>query len=552
MISPQGTVWLGHVPWDSSYRHVYYEGMVDKSAILGAFMTLRTDAYTYIREDTNIRVPYNADSIYGVNYCMYQNDGMWFCAFVNTITYVNNGTSLLHLEEDVWHTWGENLVWHTCYIEREHVSQDNLGQWRAPEPSMALESITIGTHQLHELDVKSVVIQCNAVPHFKSGQSDYFAQHSENDFDGSDSVGGEFVGGTYQGCTSFVFGSSSYVAAGNFLDNMNKCGAADAIAGIFMIPSIMVSEGAGHRVTNGQSMSYDSFVEAPQVAGGNYQPRNKKVLTFPYCYATMSNHNGSEMDIKYEDCDVYGHIAYELEMGVDPTAACYMRLLEHAGSAAGNDSLMIPLSVTPHCSWINDAYQNWLAQNHATVSTTHVVNGTQAVIGVGAMFVGIGLMLTGAGVLPGAASVLSGLGVTGSVASGAAMTAGGTMALLSAEKSEAQLDAQSKVPSQTSGATSNNSLHAVGMNGSITFHALQLDSARRLDWFFDVFGYQIDQIRLPNITSRPSWNYLKTMGASLNGDIPADRLAIINKCLDGGMTFWHTTDVGNYGLNNAL
>ena len=81
---------------------------------------------------------------------------------------------------------------------------------------------------------------------------------------------------------------------------------------------------------------------------------------------------------------------------------------------------------------------------------------------------------------------------------------------------------------------------------------LEYHSAKRLDMFFDVFGYQIDEVKVPNLTGRPSWNYVKTVGANMTGTIPADRLRTINQSLDSGITFWHTTDVGNYALNNQL
>lgn len=552
MISPQGTVWLGHVPWDSSYRHVYYEGMVDKSAILGAFMTLRTDAYTYIREDTNIRVPYNADSIYGVNYCMYQNDGMWFCAFVNTITYVNNGTSLLHLEEDVWHTWGENIVWKTSYIAREHVSQDELGQWRAPEPAMELESVVLETQNFGNVFFNTIIVGTNAVPHLKSGGTDYFSAHTEDDFDGSDAVSGGSYGTIYSGTKYYGFGPGSYGALSNFLNNLNMCGAADSVACMFMMPSECVTI-SGYEVT-GSAQPESVTLTGPQTLGGGYAPRNKKCLTYPYAYMSVTDNNGGELDFKYEDCATWGTLELQFLDPVDPCGSLYMRPRGYQAQSI-DDSRVMPLGNHPQCSWIHSSYQTWAAQNAQTIQTKHTLNIGNAVIGGLMLAAGAALFATGFGAPAGGA--LGALGLTTGEAAGIGLAAGGlakgagTMANYA--EMQAQIDAERKKPNQTVGASSSNGLQGIAMNsGGYRFVGLQLASARRLDWFFDVFGYQIDQLRLPNITSRPSWNYLKTIGASMDGNIPADRLAIINKCLDGGMTFWHTTDVGNYGLNNAL
>ena len=38
----------------------------------------------------------------------------------------------------------------------------------------------------------------------------------------------------------------------------------------------------------------------------------------------------------------------------------------------------------------------------------------------------------------------------------------------------------------------------------------------------------------------------------LSGSVPAGYLAMFNRLLDSGVTFWHTDDVGNYSLNNAI
>lgn len=552
MISPQGTVWLGHVPWDSSYRHVYYEGMVDKSNILSAYMTLQTNNYTYIREDTNIRVPYNADSIYGINYCMYQNDGMWFCAFVNTITYVNNGTSLLNLEEDVWHTWGGSIDWKTCFIAREHVSQDNLGQWRAPEPAMELESVVLSEYRFNNVYFDTVIVGTNALPHLKDGSNTYFSSHVEDDFDGSDAVSGGMYGAIYSGTKYYGFDSGSTGALSNFLNNLNMCGAADSVACMFMVPSATVTI-SGFEVTgvaNPESMT----ITAPQTVGGNYAPRNKKCLTYPYAFMTITDHNGGELDFKYEDCDTWGNLTIDFLDPVDPCGALYMRPRGYQGNSIDYSRVM-PLGNHPQCSWVYSAYQNWAAQNAQSLQTKHQLNVGNAIIGGLMLAAGAVIFATGFGAPAGGALGAAGLSTAEAAGAGLALSglAKGASSAASMMEQQAQIDAESKKPNQTVGASTSNGLQGIAMNsGGYRFTGLQLSSARRLDWFFDMYGYQIDQLRLPNITSRPSWNYLKTVGACMGGNIPADRLAAINQCLDSGITFWHTTDVGNYGQNNQL
>lgn len=52
--------------------------------------------------------------------------------------------------------------------------------------------------------------------------------------------------------------------------------------------------------------------------------------------------------------------------------------------------------------------------------------------------------------------------------------------------------------------------------------------------------------------SRQNWNYIKTNGCVLECNAPLDAVAAIKAMFDRGITFWHTTDVGNYSLPNGV
>lgn len=552
MITPQGTVWLGTVPWDSTYRHVYYEGMMDKAGKILPFMTMQSTDYTYIREDTNIRVPYNADSLYGINYCMYQNDGMWFCSFVKTISYVNNNTSLLHLQEDMWHTWGSSLVWKACLVAREHVNSDNLGEWRAPEPAMELEGVTLTVNDFNRLARNCIVVGTNAIPHLKAGVSGtIFDRHTEDDFDGSDPVSGGYYNTIYSGAAYYGFDSSSVQELSYFLSNLNRCGAAESVCSMFMVPSNFLTVDSEHRVTSYATGGLDDGFDAPQYHSNGYVPRNKKCLTFPYAYATLTDYTGGMVDIKYEDCNTWGEVRYRFQQGLDPTAQIFCTMLSYMGQSM-DPSHMIPVSQNPQCSWVYSAYLNWLGQQSTVINTKNTVNFVQAVGGIAAIVAG-GLMI--------ASGALSPEGIM-AAGEGTAMLAGGLVntgigmastGIRGAVDTALQMDVQSKVPNRTVGSSSSNSLQGIARNeGGFICRGLQRESAERLDNFFDVFGYEVDKVKVPNVTGRLSWNYVKTVGACMGGGVPADRLSKMNECLDSGITFWHTVDVGDYGLTNPI
>lgn len=76
--------------------------------------------------------------------------------------------------------------------------------------------------------------------------------------------------------------------------------------------------------------------------------------------------------------------------------------------------------------------------------------------------------------------------------------------------------------------------------------------ARIWDDFFDMYGYEVDRIKVPEFTSRPNWNYVKLANCPYNGNVNPDDMAQIQNIYNAGVTLWHTWDVGNYSLSNGV
>lgn len=549
MNAPQGEVTLCKVPWNPDYKHVCHSVMGNPDAIINNWGVSTTNNYTFIRQDSDIKVPYNADDIYGVNYVVYSNNGKQFCCFVTTITYISNNTTLLHLVEDVWQTWGGDIDWHACFVAREHVDSDEIGEHILPEPAMQFEVEKVDGHIESDLNSRILVILTTAVPKFKSGQSDYFVAHNKDDFDGSEPVSGNVYNRVMSGATAFGFTQREVNIAGHFLDNLNLCGAGESVCACFMIPSLGVSIGADHKIiaAGGEFSTHQTWSFAHS-CGGGYEPRNNKLLTYPYSYLNVTDHNGMSIDYQFEKFGGDGtfsnrnNLGFFFKWGLDPTCdvVFYPSNYEDGGTAVAGS---YPAAV--QCGWNYGSYNNWVAQHAES-------NGVKELASLGS--IGLGLVAVVAGAL------LSGTGVGtvggiplmswGIMASGGAAIAGGQLAK---RNLDADIDTQSKIPDKAAQLATNNSMFIAGLN-NVEFRniSIRADHASSLDDFFDQFGYEVDVLKVPNVTGRRSWNYVKTVGANVGGDIPADRLAVINECLDAGITFWHTGDVGNYGLSNEI
>ena len=71
---------------------------------------------------------------------------------------------------------------------------------------------------------------------------------------------------------------------------------------------------------------------------------------------------------------------------------------------------------------------------------------------------------------------------------------------------------------------------------------------RSLDNYFDKYGYRVNLLKVPNVDTRPLWNYVKTTEAHVGGNFPKAYRTAIEGMLNRGVTFWHTgaVEIGDY------
>jgi hypothetical protein len=74
---------------------------------------------------------------------------------------------------------------------------------------------------------------------------------------------------------------------------------------------------------------------------------------------------------------------------------------------------------------------------------------------------------------------------------------------------------------------------------------------KKLTDFFKMFGYKINEVGNPAFKTRQHFNYIKTVGANIVGDIPQTDLEIIRSIFNNGVTLWHGDWVGDYSLPNG-
>lgn len=73
---------------------------------------------------------------------------------------------------------------------------------------------------------------------------------------------------------------------------------------------------------------------------------------------------------------------------------------------------------------------------------------------------------------------------------------------------------------------------------------------RVLEDYFKKYGYAYNRIETPSLRTRNSWDYIRCIDANITGNINENSLEKIKTIFNQGVTIWHTSDVGNYSLNN--
>lgn len=313
----------------------------------------------------------------------------------------------------------------------------------------------------------------------------------------------------------------------NILQGFANAGKNDTVFGVYMCPKYFINTGGSDLQYDGQDAPYNLSKEISKPSSLNgYTPINKKLLTFPYCCLNVSNNNGINNTYQYE---LFQDNTCKFNIKGVPTVGASIKCVPYQYKIAGenyNESEGIMAGKFPTLSWSQDAYINWLTQNSVNLGVG-VASNLITILG------GVGMMATGGGALAGAGSVVSGsLGIASQIG---------------------QVYEHSLTPNSAKGNTNGGDINVSSKSNGFYFYKTSIKSeyAKIIDDFFSMFGYKVNSVKLPNITGRPNWNYVKTINANITGDIPQTDLQQIKEIFDNGVTFWHNPSTFlDYSQNN--
>lgn len=503
---------------------------------------------SYQRKDNIIRFPVHIDTIINYDYCMYKNDNYsdkWFYAFITNMRYVNDNMTEITIATDVWQTWQFDLIFKESFIEREmlSVAEDVPGANLIPEGLETGEFKVGGTAEFDELQPIAIIA------YTRNPKEDGFTEQIPPSSQGV--IANGIPNGMYFWIVSFDYLQGA-------LYTINNAGHGDAILTVFTVPAFALigfNDWTLQNILDGVSWWFvgdfkanpitKTLISTPSQLDG-YTPRNQKLRTYPYMYLGFNPTNGSSKIYRYENFE-NGTPVFDIysEINQNPTI-CFIPK-NYRGANGNSMSDMATLQGYPTLGWITDVYNTWLAQNSDIISLNMQQEQFNYEVGVYKT------------AIEGTSNIINQAfnGDVGALASGANLG----LDLASQDVNHefyikqqlAQIEKQQMLPNNSQMGSSNATLLGYDlMNDNIfTRYTIKKQFAERIDKFFDMYGYLTNIVKIPNLNNRTNWNYVKTIGANILGDIPQNDLQIIKSIFDNGVTLWHNPNTFlDYSQNN--
>ena len=497
-------------------------------------------SYSFIRDRGSIKVNAPYGTCLQSNYMAFQNpdfSNKWFFAFIDKVVYLSDSASEIYYTIDEWSTWFDYWNPKECFVIREHVTSDNIGEHTEPEKlehgSYVGNGALIGDSRFSTYAYLVVTTQLleSATP------TTIYT-----------SLGGIIMNGFVYFCNNLTEVEDRINDSLQQKDN--------SVLFVYMIPSIIVpssqigsQKGLITSYTTPYHANYTPISSIPTTLDG-YSPVNKKLLCYPYQYCLMENTAGSSNVLRYEWFSGTNH-PVEIWYYAVPSIGASIIAIPHnyRGNVLALDEAIVGPKY-PTLPWSEDAYTNWLTQNSVNNTMNWVKAGGQVILGAGMLAGGVALASTGVG-----ATLTPGL-----MASGASTLASGG---LTAFDNSMEYYQHSQEPDIFKGV--NSAGDVLTCIGAMGFNYLKMsiegDYARKLDKFFTRYGYTVNTVKYPNMSHRQNYNYLQiskddNIGYVNNHNgisIPASSMELINTIVRNGVTIWNNhTNLGDYSVSNNI
>lgn len=541
-----------------------------RDAVMGGSSNIATYKFgysnmTYMRKDKVIVVDENADVLdnAGVNYCRFINGDFdasrYIYAFVDDIEYVAPQTSRLHIRTDCWMTWFDRIIPNQCFVEREHVAVDTPFINSLPENIGTGELIRYQTQRLLGDNISND--EDNWIAAFNViGDPDEMQLGS---YLGVVSVGGIISGTYWYGValddvmlfTKYLTENSGTILSVSLIPKISSWindGEDITISGVNVHVyhlrditsaewgydgSITINAGDGSAGWSGSAGTVNDITINLNNYINSFKDtfNNCKLLCYPYTAWEIFTYDGSSTTLLPQDNTARlmgGTFAVKgvdtIVGGATPSETFVV------GIDTGSSTEIAPFATQsfsgfPTIAVTVDAYAQFVARNANSLKfqkDVAVRDGTFKLINSTADMVKNGVD----------GDLMGGLNSFKNI-----ISAGDQIDSIDAKMSDMKA-----APDSVAGHASDGSLFMLNRLG--IFFAIKRQNSSILyaaDSYFDRYGYAVKETKTPQWNSRSKFNYIKTGGANIGGQIPKSDKDTINQLLDTGMTVWH--NAADYG-----
>lgn len=552
----QTTVQLLRVPLRiDDENQMYFANQTAQNNYFQSVIWKSLPSQTYQRENAYFRVDDDYDAIVtNCNYLRYRNaitGNKWFYAYITEFEYKNPNTTFVHFKIDAYQTYMFDITWKDCYIEREHVKDDSMGAHYLKEdfniPRSIIKSSKINIPYSYE-DNGSIqlvpVLMLSQQPTTKDKYSTLLNGEINNTIywipDNVQNPSWEYnIKSVMQSMSALIV----------YLSNNENAETIDSIVGSFSVPRFAlfgvdtvplhsgeISLGQTIRTpmeltsvyTKANTQKAALLIDKPDF---NFQPKNNKIYTSQFFSVSITNMQGIDAEYKTEFLDYTDALEnwglnYVLQAAVSPESCIYLYVDPDVSSNGKYQNTGIPFAIPldnfPVPAITGDYYNAWLSGHAATSRNTLAISMLSGVVGMAA--------------------------TAGGNPAGMALMGGSVISI--ANTLSAVEDASNRADPLKIEST-NTARYACGRaKYMLTYRYIGDEDAKAVDNYFTMFGYKVNELKVPEFGTRQYYNYYKMPVCNITGNIPQTALDEIRAKFQRGITLWNTPDVGNYRNGN--
>lgn len=608
MAIPSGEIFLlKNVPLSATYEHtIDFKNADEQIKYFRSFIKKSLSAYTYVRKEREyLTVELPLSALDDVNYLLFKSsegERLYF-AFVTNKAYLNANSAHVYFEIDVLQTYAFDYEWRATYIKQAHA--DRWTSEHKPIYSKTDEGLNYGSE--YSIESAYAVRQSDKIRWFLVAMKDYEGLIASGVLDGGTILertsafpvsspfafflipsaysivpefqadpDGDFVriGSMYE-FTALMLNS----AIGNYIQSISLLPYNPFITG--EIQDIYESGQTSFKVTLNKDCAWDltsfkavsylllsqaiydpwrrvlartewdtglkgSMPTAEQWDEIKKNPRTtardkrfeSKLLCAPYRYNLLTDWKSDPVILKNEYLTT-DQLEINCSYALTPNAPFRYWVKDYKRDPEGrHTSLFAPIATDMPI--INDQYYTYMLENKNTIQA----NMANAIIN------------AGAGAISGAISGGGIGGPAGAIFGGVSGAISGALNVGAMIRSENAKQADLKAKPDTVISSNDSVFNLNDKNTEITFYRMRIccENEEIIAQIFNMTGYKINRVEIPNTRSRVRFNYIQTMGANIVASINQADLMKIKEIYDNGITIWHYSEKDfnflDYSLEN--